>query len=95
MNLTPIFLYCLNDADISFLDSDTSTELNDLFSRSSRAKVSARLELGRGQICTKLNPYAFFGVRDNSMTVYADVRESISNIRLPDQPISDDFVLCL
>ena len=34
-----------------------------------------KLELGRGQICTKLNPCAFSGVRDNSMTVYADVRE--------------------
>ena len=76
MNLTPIFLYCLNDADISFLESDTSTELNDLFSRSSRANVSARLELGRGQICTKLNPYAFFGVRDNAIMVYADVKRT-------------------
>ena len=61
--------------NVFFLDSETSAELNDMFSRSSRAKVSARLELGRGQICTKLNPYAFFGVRDNAMTDYADVRE--------------------
>ena len=51
--VTAIFLYCLNDADISFLDSEMSTELNDIFIRSSRAnlKNSARLELvGRGQI---------------------------------------------
>ena len=49
-DVTPIFLYCFNKADISFLDSETSTELNDMFCRSSRAKVSAQLELGRGQI---------------------------------------------
>ena len=49
-DVTPIFLYCLNDANESFLDSETSTELNDMSSRSSRAKNSARLELGRGQI---------------------------------------------
>ena len=64
--------------------------LNDLFYRSPGAKNSAsdeqniQLELGRGQICTKfkLNPSAFFGVRYNVMTVYADVRESISYIHL-------------
>ena len=43
-----------------------------------------RLELRKGQISTKLNLCAFFGVRDNAMTVYADVRESVSDIRLLD-----------
>ena len=33
-----------------------------------------RLELKRGQICTKLNPCASFGVRDKAMKDYADVR---------------------
>ena len=88
-DVTLIFLYCLNDANVAFLDSEMSTEQNDLLSRSSRAKVSARLELGRCQICTM----SFFGVRDNSMTVYADVRVSFSNIRLLDQTISYEFVL--
>ena len=49
--------------------------------------VGMRLYIG-GQICTKLNPCAFFGVRDIVLTVYADVRlvlrESISNFRLLD-----------
>ena len=49
-DVTLIILYCLNDADLSFLDSETTTELNDLFCISSREKISARLELGRGQI---------------------------------------------
>ena len=40
-----------------------------------------RLELRRGQISIELNPCAFFGVRDNAMTVYAlaDVKESVSD----------------
>ena len=33
-----------------------------------------RLRLRRGQICRKLNPCALFGVRDNAITLYADVR---------------------
>ena len=79
----------LNDVDVFFLDREKSTELNDLFSRSSRAKVSARLELERNQICTtstKLKPCPFFGVtrRDNAMTDNADVREIISNNPLLD-----------
>ena len=72
----------LNDVDEFFHDSEKSTVLNDLFSRSSRAKVSAELELERNQICnTKLKPCAFLGVtrRDNATTDYADVREIISN----------------
>ena len=78
---------CLNDVDVFFLDREKSTELNDLFSRSSRAKVSARLELERNQICTtKLKPCPFLGVtrRDNAMTDNADVREIISNNPLLD-----------
>ena len=42
-----------------------------------------RLRLRRGQICRKLNPCALFGVRDNAITLYADVREGIGNIRFP------------
>ena len=43
-----------------------------------------RLELERDQICTNLNPCAYFGVRDNTITVFADARKSISNIRFLD-----------
>ena len=58
-------------------------------------KNFCEITIGKKPDLTKLNPYAFFGVSNNSMTVYADVRESISNDRILDQPISYDYVLSL
>ena len=66
--------------------------LNDLFCISSEAKkfllvaqVMSKIlkfEFGRDQI--KLNPCVSFRVKDNTITVFADVRKSISNNRLLD-----------
>ena len=57
--------------------------LNDLFCRLSGAKFSAHQSSDEQNIQVRIgkrsDPYAFFGVRNNAMTIYADVRESISN----------------